>query len=189
MWTPQTPSLNFTFNLTNQLSLLFSSSPDNHRGQCHTLSSTLLHFVTEYFPITVNIFTGFVVWGFLCMCGFGLVCFLLCLWFVGCVCLIVFVWFVCFFGFFFFVFGFFLPGTCCLKCQFSYCPRGPSEHAVPKSSSPFVGHSAPVHVWLGYSSLFCSSKHFSGEKRTLSRRSFHEVSPPSSSLQLGHTAV
>lgn len=72
------------------------------------------------------------------MCGFGLVCFLLCLWFLGCVCLIVFVWFVCFFGFF--SLFFFLPGTCCLKCQFSYCPRGPSEHAVPKPSSLFVGH-------------------------------------------------
>lgn len=139
----------------------------------------------------------------------SLLIYLLVLWFGGfCACVVLFlVWFVffCVFGslvvfncfclvclflwVFFFVFGFFLPGTCCLKCQFSYCPRGPSEHAVPKPSSPFVGHSAQVPVWLGYSSLFCSSKHFSDEKRTLSRRSFHEVSPPSSSLQLGHTAV
>lgn len=94
-------------------------------------------------------------------------------------------------------FFFSLSGTCCFKYHFSYCLRGPSEHASSQSllpifqvTQPSFGHkpkSLHGRVILPFSAPL--SKHFPDEKRSLSSRSFHEVSPPSSSLQLGHTAV
>lgn len=93
--------------------------------------------------------------------------------------------------------GFFLSGTCCLKYHFSYCLRGPSEYASSQSQLPILQVTQPSFgykpkslcgwVILPFSAPL--SEHFPDEKRSLSRRSFHEVSPPSSSLQLGHTAV
>lgn len=106
----------------------------------------------------------------------------------------------CGFGVFFLVLlscWVFFPIWNCLKYQFSYCLRGPSEYASSQSQLPILQVIQPSFgykpkslcgwVILPFSAPL--SEHFPDEKRSLSRRSFHEVSPPSSSLQLGHTAV